>query len=101
MSGATAYRAVPTSRSTSAGSTATTIGAARVAGVDGEANPVVRGLLELGELPTVLVMLAAVTVCCLAWPTAADALDVSPWVGFGVAVIGAVVAAVNLVVILV
>ena len=80
--------------------TVTTIGAARVAGVEAEANPIVRGLLELGELPTALIMLAAVTVCCLAWPTAADALDVSPWVGFGVALIGAVVAAVNLVVIL-
>lgn len=78
---------------------ATTIGAARVAGIDAEANPVVRGLLEIGELPTALVMLAAVIVCCVLWPTAADALDVSPWVGFGVALIGAVVAAVNLVVI--
>ena len=77
----------------------TTILAARTAGLDAEANPVVRELLAVGEVPTVLVMLVAVAVCCLAWPTAANAVDAPEWFGFGIATIGAVVAAVNLVVV--
>ena len=77
----------------------TTILAARAAGLDAEANPVVRELLAVGELPTALVMLAAVAACCLAWPTAADAVDAPEWFGLGVGAIGAAVAAVNLVVV--
>ncbi|ELZ54511.1 MULTISPECIES: hypothetical protein [Halorubrum] len=78
---------------------ATTILAARVAGVDAEANPVVRELLALGELPAALAMVAVVGLCCGAWPIAADAVDAPEWVGLGIATIGAVVAAVNLVVV--
>ena len=77
----------------------TTILAARAAGFDAEANPVVRELLAVGDLPTVAVMLVAVAACCLAWPTAADAVEAPEWLGLGVATIGAVVAAVNLVVV--
>ena len=79
---------------------ATTVLAARAVGVDAEANPVVRELLAVGDGPTVLAMLVAVAACCVVWPTAADAVDAPGWVGFAVAVAGAVVAAVNLVVIL-
>ncbi len=79
---------------------ATTVLAARAAGHDAEANPLVRELLALGELPTVLVMLVAVAACCAAWPTAADALDAPEWVGFAVAFVGSIVAAVNIVVVL-
>ena len=78
---------------------ATTILAARVAGLDAEANPIIRELLAVGELPTAVVMLVAVAACCLAWPSAADALDAPEWFGLGVAAVGAVVAAVNLVVV--
>jgi len=77
----------------------TTILAARVVGLDAEANPIVRELLAVGEVATVLGMCACVAVAALAWPIAADALETPEWVGLGVATIGAVVAAVNLVVV--
>ncbi len=77
----------------------TTILASRAVGLDAEANPLVGELLAVGEVPTVAVMLAAVAACCLAWSTAADAVDAPEWVGFAVATIGAAVAAVNLVVV--
>jgi len=44
-------------------------------------------------------MCACVAVAALAWPIAADALETPEWVGLSVATIGAVVAAVNLVVV--
>ena len=78
---------------------ATTILAARAIGLDAEANPVVRELLALGELPAAVAMLAVVGLCCGAWPTAADAVDAPSWIGLGIATIGAVVAAVNVVVV--
>ncbi|ELZ38680.1 hypothetical protein [Halorubrum tebenquichense] len=78
---------------------ATTILAARVAGVDAEMNPVVRELLAIGELPAAVAMIAVVGLCCGAWPIAADAVDAPEWVGLGIATIGAAVAAVNLVVV--
>lgn len=78
---------------------ATTVLAARAAGVDAESNPIVRELLAVGELPATLAMLAAVGLCCGAWPIAADAVDAPGWVGLGIATIGAIVAAVNLVVV--
>jgi hypothetical protein len=77
----------------------TTVLAARVVGLDAEANPVVRELLAVGEVATVLGMCACVAVAALAWPIAADALETPEWVGLSVATIGAVVAAVNLVVV--
>jgi hypothetical protein len=77
----------------------TTVLAARVVGLDAEANPVVRELLAVGEVATVLGMCACVAVAALAWPIAADALETPEWVGLGIATIGAVVAAVNLVVV--
>ncbi|ELZ50131.1 hypothetical protein C466_15334 [Halorubrum distributum JCM 10118] len=77
----------------------TTILAAREVGPSAEANPIVRELLAMGELPTVVAMLAVVGLCCGAWPTAADALEAPGWVGLGIATIGATVAAVNLVVV--
>lgn len=77
----------------------TTVLAARTAGIDAEANPLVRELLATGELATVLGMCACVAVAALAWPVAADALETPGWVGLGIAAIGAVVAAVNLVVV--
>ena len=77
----------------------TTILAARAVGPDVEANPIVRELLALGELPAAVAILAVVGLCCGAWPTAADALETPGWVGLGIATIGAVVAAVNLVVV--
>jgi len=77
----------------------TTVLAARAAGLDAEANPVVRELLAAGELATVVGMCACVAVAALAWPVAADALETPEWVGLGIAAIGAVVAAVNLVVV--
>ena len=79
--------------------TATTILAARVVGPDAEANPIVRELLAVGELPAAVAMLAIVGLCCGAWPSAADAVDAPAWVGFGIAVVGSAVAAVNLVVV--
>jgi hypothetical protein len=77
----------------------TTVLAARTVGVGVEANPVVRELLAAGELATVLGMCACVAVAAAAWPVAADALETPEWVGLGIAAIGAVVAAVNLVVV--
>ncbi|GAA0555965.1 hypothetical protein ABNG02_13285 [Halorubrum ejinorense] len=78
---------------------ATTVLASRAIGVEAEANPIVRELLAMGELPAAVAMLAAVGLCCGAWPVAADALKTPEWVGLGVATIGAAVAAVNLVVV--
>ncbi|KOX95954.1 hypothetical protein [Halorubrum tropicale] len=78
---------------------ATTILAARTVGPSAEANPIVRELLGMGELPAAVAMLAAVGLCCGAWPVAADALETPEWVGLGIATIGAAVAAVNLVVV--
>ncbi|MWV63296.1 hypothetical protein GRS48_00410 [Halorubrum sp. JWXQ-INN 858] len=78
----------------------TTVAAARAAGVDAEANPIVRELLTVGEGPAVLAMLVAVAACCIVWPTAADALDAPEWLGFAVALVGSLVAAVNIVVVL-
>ena len=77
----------------------TTILAARAVGPSTEANPIVRELLAMGELPAAVAMLAVVGLCCGAWPIAADALETPEWVGLGIATIGAVVAAVNLVVV--
>lgn len=77
----------------------TTVAAARVVGPNAEANPVVRELLAMGELATVVGICACVAVAAAAWPTAADAVDTPPWVGFGFAALGAIVAAVNLVVV--
>ena len=78
---------------------ATTVLAARAVGVSEEANPVVRELLAVGDGPTVLAILVAVAACCAVWPTAADAVDAPGWVGFAVALVGSLVAAINLVVI--
>ncbi|MYL69132.1 hypothetical protein [Halorubrum distributum] len=78
---------------------ATTILAARAVGPGAEVNPIVRELLAMGELPAAVAMLAAVGLCCGAWPVAADALEAPAWVGFGIATVGAAVAAVNLVVV--
>ncbi|TKX79876.1 hypothetical protein [Halorubrum sp. SD626R] len=77
----------------------TTILAAREIGPSAEANPIVRELLAMGELPAAVAMLAVVGLCCGAWPVAADALEAPEWVGLGIATIGAAVAAVNLVVV--
>ena len=77
----------------------TTILAARAVGPSAEANPIVRELLAMGELPAAVAMLAVVGLCCGAWPTAADAVDAPSWTGIGIATIGAVVAAVNMVVV--
>ena len=77
----------------------TTILAARAVGPDVEANPIVCELLAMGELHAAVAMLVVVGLCCGAWPVAADALEAPEWVGFGIAMIGAVVAAVNLVVV--
>ncbi|OYR80161.1 hypothetical protein DJ84_16070 [Halorubrum ezzemoulense] len=77
----------------------TTILAARTVGPHAEANPIVRELLAIGELPAAVAMVVIVGLCCGAWPIAADALETPGWVGLGIATIGAVVAAVNLVVV--
>ncbi|WP_193308549.1 hypothetical protein [Halorubrum halophilum] len=77
----------------------TTILASRAIGPGVEANPIVRELLAMGELPALVGMLGAVGLCCGAWPIAADALDTPEWVGFSVATVGAAVAAINLVVV--
>ncbi|MDV7351280.1 hypothetical protein R3751_16060 [Halorubrum distributum] len=77
----------------------TTILAARAVGPSAEANPIVRELLAMGELPAAIAMLAVVGLCCGAWPVAADALEAPEWVGLGLATVGAAVAAVNLVVV--
>ena len=77
----------------------TTVLAARAVGPNAEANPVVRELLALGDLATVVGICACVAVAAAAWPTAADAVDAPAWIGFGLATIGALVAAVNLVVV--
>ncbi|OYR54241.1 hypothetical protein [Halorubrum halodurans] len=77
----------------------TTVLAARAVGPHAEANPIVRELLAAGEIATVVGMCACVAVAAAAWPTAADAVDAPRWVGFAIATIGAIVAAVNLVVV--
>ncbi|ELZ45633.1 hypothetical protein C464_11965 [Halorubrum coriense DSM 10284] len=77
----------------------TTILAARAVGPSAEANPIIRELLTMGELPAAVAMLAVVGLCCGMWPVAADALEAPEWVGLGIATIGAAVAAVNLVVV--
>ncbi|MDZ5810053.1 hypothetical protein U4E84_01620 [Halorubrum sp. AD140] len=78
---------------------ATTVLASRTVGVEAEANPIVRELLAVGELPAAFAMVAVVGLCCGAWPIAADAVEAPSWIGFGIATIGATVAAVNLVVV--
>ena len=77
----------------------TTVLAARAVGPNAEANPIVRELLALGDLATVVGICACVAVAAAAWPTAADAVDAPAWIGFGLATIGTLVAAVNLVVV--
>ncbi|MFW6382840.1 MAG: hypothetical protein ACOCZD_02245 [Haloferacaceae archaeon] len=77
----------------------TTVAAARAVGSGTEANPVVRELLAMGDVATVVGMCAFVAIAAAAWPTAANAVDAPEWIGFGVASIGAVVAALNLVVV--
>ena len=78
---------------------ATTVLAARAVGPHVEANPVVRELLAMGEFATVVGICACVAVAAAAWPTAADAVDAPGWVGFAIATVGAIVAAVNLAVV--
>ncbi|ELZ44248.1 hypothetical protein C464_15485 [Halorubrum coriense DSM 10284] len=78
---------------------ATTILAARAVGPSAEANPIIRELLAMGELSATVAMLSVVGLCCGAWPVAADALEAPEWVGLSIAAIGAMVAAVNLVVV--
>ena len=77
----------------------TTVLAARAVGSGTEANPIVRELLAAGELATIVGICACVAVAAAAWPIAADAVDAPGWVGFGIATTGAVVAAMNLVVV--
>lgn len=77
----------------------TTVLAARTVGPNTEANPIIRELLAMGEFATVVGICACVAVAAVAWPTAADAVDAPVWVGLGIAAIGAVVAAVNIVVV--
>jgi len=77
----------------------TTVFAARAVGVETETNPIVKELLAAGEIATILGICACVAVAAAAWPVAADAVDAPGWVGFGIATVGAVVAAVNLVVV--
>lgn len=78
----------------------TTVAAARAVGPHAEANPIVRELLAMGDVATVVGMCACVAIAAAAWPTAADAVDAPGWIGLGVATIGAIVAALNLVVVL-
>ncbi|RAW47132.1 hypothetical protein DQW50_00390 [Halorubrum sp. 48-1-W] len=77
----------------------TTVLAARAVGPNAEANPVVRELLAMGELATIVGICACVAVAAAAWPTAADAVDAPGWIGFAIATVGAIVAVVNLVVV--
>jgi hypothetical protein len=75
-----------------------TVAAARAVGLQYEANPIIRDLLGLGELPAVLGMCACVAVAAAAWPAAADSLDAPPAAAFLVSAVGALVVLGNLVV---
>ena len=76
----------------------TTVLASRAVGINVEANPIVRRLLETSEPATVAIMCACVAVAAIAWPTAANAIDAPPIAAIVVAGVGATVAATNLLV---
>lgn len=78
----------------------TTIAASRVVGRHYEANPLVAHLLEIGELPAGIGIIACVAVAAAAWPIAADAIDAPPAAAGIITTIGMIVAATNLMVIL-
>lgn len=73
-----------------------TVAAARAVGLQYEANPLVRDLLGLGELPAVLGMCFCVAVAAAAWPTAADSLDAPPAAAYACVAVGALVVIGNL-----
>ena len=73
----------------------TTVAAYRAVGSSREANPVIRELLGFGELATVLVILLAVGLCALAWPTAARSVRAPPAVATGIVFVGMAVAGIN------
>ena len=75
-----------------------TVAASRAVGIQYEANPIIRDLLTLGELPAVLGMCACVAVAAVAWPIAADAIDAPPAAAFACVAVGALVVLGNLVV---
>ena len=76
----------------------TTIAARRSVGVEAELNPIVRSLLEIGDVPTTVVMCCWALIASAAWPLAADAIDAPPIIGYVIGAIGAIVAGINLLV---
>lgn len=80
---------------------ATTIAASRAAGINAEANPIVAQLLETGATTTAITMIVCVAVAASLWPIAADAIDAPPAVAGAITTIGMIVAATNLMVILI
>ncbi|WAU40593.1 hypothetical protein HRPV13_gp12 [Halorubrum pleomorphic virus 13] len=75
-----------------------TVAASRAVGLQYEANPIIRNLLGLGELPAVLGMCFCVAVAAAAWPTAADSLEAPPAAAYACVAVGALVVLGNLVV---
>lgn len=83
------------------GDALTTILASRAVGHGSEANPLIRRILAESEPLAAIVMVAAVAIAASVWPIAADAADSPPWIGYGIATVGAVVVLLNLVVMVV
>lgn len=77
----------------------TTVLAALVVGTGGEANPVMRSLLEAGAGWAMGSMLLVTGLAAAVWPTAAEAVETPRWVGFAIAGVGIVVALGNLAVV--
>lgn len=82
------------------GDSISTILAHRSVGSNGEANPVIRHFLEIGEIPAAVVILAAVGVASILWPTAARAVGRrrSRYVAAGIVTLGVAIISINLVV---
>lgn len=74
----------------------TTILATREVGIHREANPIIRDLLAVGDLPAAAIMCACVAVAAAAWPIAAEALDAPPVAAIAVAAPGVAAVLVNL-----
>lgn len=82
------------------GDSISTILAYRSVGSDGEANPVIRYFLEIGEIPAAMVILVAVGVASILWPTAARSVGRgrSRYVAAGIVTLSVTIVTINLVV---
>lgn len=72
-----------------------TVWAARAVGIVGEANPIVRWLHGYGEIVLVLVMLSVVAVAAALWSFGAEIAESPSWIGYAVALVGVLVAIMN------